>query len=78
VTPSDRLCHRHRFARYRFPLSAHIQMLKGMSHTLTLARAPHQSLLGNLPREVVMSAEVAAKETKGPGIVLQPEEGQSC
>jgi hypothetical protein len=24
-----------------------------------------------------MSAEVAAEETKGPGIVLQPEEGQS-
>jgi hypothetical protein len=52
-------------------------MLKGMSHTLTLARAAIRVCFGNSPREVVMRAEVAAEETRGPGIVLQPEEGQS-
>ena len=51
--------------------------VEGHEPYLTLARAAIRVCFGNSPREVVMSAEVAAEETRGPGIVLQPEEGQS-
>ena len=52
-------------------------MLKGSEPYLTLARASIRFCLRKFAEEAVMSVEVAAEETKGPGIVLQPEEGQS-
>src|SRR3984893_10180485 len=51
--------------------------VEGHEPYLTLARAAIRVCFGNSPREVVMSAEVAAEETRGPGLLLQPEEGQS-
>jgi hypothetical protein len=43
--------------------------VEGHEPYLTLARAAIRVCFGNSPREVVMSAEVAAEETRGPGPV---------
>src|ERR1700745_2744358 len=51
--------------------------VEGHEPYLTLARASIRACFVNSRRRAAMSTEPAGEETRGPGIVLQPEEGQS-